>query len=801
MSVVELLITDAEAAAIWKRVSGYKPSALNNLYKRDVSEFLADRKTLLAEVSRLTLALAECEKEPDVPVIILGDPQQVSADIYFFALDAANGSYAATEATLSTSLSSRITTLAAIGSPTQAERNELSELRRHGTYANVDGGAGTGYSGLKIVGPCYGLNGLSVVVGGLCRDIFNYKWSRNRYYAAPTYRTNSWGYQHTVYGVFFKAPVRIPTTGEDLRIAIAKGTSARTALYISRDGSGTASGNSYENAAPVSTTCGNGNTIDPSSYDMLVLCGDIFRDGTEGAGTFVEARVFKFKNGGSSTRTHIISHPTDAARVIGSRFKNLGTFTSIGSGTWEIDTIELDAHLPDLSTGFVAYRASAGAALRFLTRAASRAACIATADTWFGELNYSGTSDRIVIHLTEGTDPTDTVFRIGNITFDIADHAHFDVWGVDFFGVAWTGTAAGILHDMAWYSCVFAYPVGGGVVFADNGSTYNEGTGAFTDMHHYNRTWIGCKWTHCYTGVYDTNSGHSAVPVNTLIRDCYFAEMNRIEADNYNVDHFSVSDAHSIATQGVDGHYILNCRFDDVGCQTIVHYIQPNQFTTPTGGLEATAYYAAMPYPTSCFSGDNEVQYIYPTILRNARVADCLLTNVRNDGGYATGGHAIALNGDDNQCLMVNGTGSNIVIEGNLVEAPGITEGAFRSTLSYPDTESAPPIFRNNRAYVDGGIGAQFVNDAPVTHIAGVAGTATYEPSVTFTGNYIQSTFIYVNIPNIANPAHHIQYLDNNTYTGGAIWRGPSGSDFGNLTDWRASAPAGDTYDTNSTEV
>jgi hypothetical protein len=632
----------------------------------------------------------------------------------------------------------------------------------------------------------------SLDIGGAVLDrVHNYV---NQYADTVSIRTNSYGHKHPIWGQFLQQPLAIPTTAIDRLVAWWKNTGSDTVLYISRDGGGDFSGSSYQNAASVAVSLGTGNTIDPSAYTLVVFCGDLFKDLNQGAGTVSQAIKFLTKNGLVGTRTQIMSHPVDEARFIGLRYKGGNTWASIGSGAWELNLGSVGA--PG-DPNFIAYRSAPGATLRFLTRVLTRADCIATTDTWFGEVDFSGTDDRLVVHLAEGIDPTDTVFKTGGVTLDIVSHSYFDVFGIEFFGCAWKGTDAEILHDMAWYSCIFSHVE---IPFGDNSSTYSETTGAFDDKHHYNRTWQGCRFNRCYTGVYDTNSGHSAVPVNTLIRDCYFTLMNRIAADNYGVNHFSASDTHCIGTQGVDGHSIINCRCDDVGNQTFTHYIQPNNFPTPTGGLESEPYYAAMPFPTSCFSHDNEVSYTYPTILRDAYIGYNLITNVRSSGGYATDGQTLALNGDNPQCLMVNGTGTGIVIEYNIVEGADLNDGAMRCMLSYPDGDTEYPIFRFNRVYVDAGTAFRSGNNVVTTHIAGVANAGTYEPSFSATDNYMQSTLRYVHSPNVANPAHHVQIYNRNTYVGGGEWWGPSGSEYDNLADWQAAVAAGDTHDPDSAE-
>jgi hypothetical protein len=617
--VVDLLITDEEAAAIWKRVSGYKDNALIRLYKRDVSEFLADRQTLLAEVSRLTLALAsstaeverltvalaECEKEPEVPVVVLSDPQQVSADIYFFALDPLHASYAATEATLSTSLSSRISALAAISSPTQSERNELIELRSHGTYANADGG--NGYTGLKIVGPCYGLNGLSISASGVCRYIVNYRWCRNLNYAAPTTRTNAYGDSHTVYGSLLKAPERIPTTGYDRLIAWMKGQGTDTVLFTSYAGRGDYDGDNYLNSKPYTEIAGLSDSPashDPTQYTIMVFCdGPFSRFSNEGnQGGLVAAGGFVIRNGSAGTRTQLLADPTTGAQFMQGAKLGSGSWgeaadwTNEGGGVYSFDTGSASASLNTSDAKFV--MSSAGGTLRGLTRTASLALCQSTLDT------YYPIGDVIYVHLADGSNPRTTTYigltNIGGCKLDAAGKSYFDVYGIEFHQGAFLHgynqgnyalyacklTRSGrISHNGAyadvvtaqWHTAAPTY--GTAPLYADATTFY----GLRPDTAE-NRKVVGCQFYYFADGFYDSSNGatNEYIANNTIIRDSYFEGTGAIVEGVANGN----NDSHTIGTEwGCKNFHILNNRMYGCGWQTINPYVHLVDSNRPTRTL------------------------------------------------------------------------------------------------------------------------------------------------------------------------------------------------------------------------
>ena len=513
--MVELLITDAEAAAIWKRVSGYKDNALIRLYKRDVSEFLADRKTLLAEVSRLTLALAECEM---ARVVVIGDPQQVDANVYWAALDPLHASYAATEAALEATAGSSL-------------------LLGYGQY-EVAAGA-NGYLGLNIVGPFYGLNGLSINASGVCRDLFNYACSRNPSYAATTNRTNQWGDEYQVWGIFLEAPQRLPTTGEDRRLAQAKGTYAGATIYVAKTGIGAGDGTSYLNAKTAST-------VDTRNYDLVVWCGDISCVSTD------SVPVWYPKTGTSGARTIWVSHPTDRDRFLGLAY---ASWTD-DNGAWYTGAISTS------DNGYVTTTQGDGV-VRALTRVASVAACKALADSYFLD---SGAT-RTYVNLADDSNPATTTFFEGGYSVRWNDGAtiapsggksYFDWYGLKFYHTQFSSVFHYYASNWRFYGCEFRWAADPdtSVWFGVTGRGFSTTTGQYirpgSNIHDTpdipdGRELNGCILTYATSGFYDTGFLENP-PTNTVVRDCYFYGIGHPTDFGSNI--LATSDSHTVASQG-----------------------------------------------------------------------------------------------------------------------------------------------------------------------------------------------------------------------------------------------------------
>ena len=491
---------------------------------------------------------------------------QVSGDIYYFALDSANGSYAATEATLATSLSARLTVLDAdaanVSSSTRNQsRREAANLRRHGSYANVDGA--NGYAGLKIVGPCYGLNGLSIAAAGLCRDIFNYVCSRNPNYAAPTYRTNQWGDTYPIWGKFLEAPARLLTDGDDRRIAQAKGTYAGATIYVAQTSSGTGDGSSYVNRKEAAT-------VTTASYDLVVWCGDFYR--VDGAALV----PWYPKTGTAGARTIWVSHSTDRARLLGFRF---ATATNDGSGTGTYYTGE-----PLITSNYYVYTLVNDVPTG-LTRVTTLADCRTTDNSYF----HDSGATRMYIHRADDADPTTTTFFHNGLAVywndsstitPAAGKSYFDYYGLKFFQMRFDSVFHWYASNWRMHACEIWFPAAAGTPFGVTGRSVNINTGQYvetgTNQHRTpdipdGRELNGCAFYYGNGGFYDTSFLEN-VPTNTVIRDTYYY------ANGKNTLGIVVSppgaDGHQIASQGsYNGLLARNVTFEECCPQAVVIYL------------------------------------------------------------------------------------------------------------------------------------------------------------------------------------------------------------------------------------
>lgn len=733
--------------------------------------------------------------------IVIRDPQQVNVNVYWFALDPNHASYAATLTAL------------------EAAADDLPS--GYGTYAVADGA--NGYTGLKIVGPTYGLNGLSISASGVCRDIFNYICSKNPNYAAVSWRTNEWGDRYKVWGQFQKAPARLSTVGEDARLADAKGLGSKTIIYIGQDNAGTGDGSSYLNRRRVKDfldlfSGGAAATVNPATFDIVVLCGRLSRFLNEGPQTSLFAgQGLYFKTGTSGARTQIVSHPTDRASLMGgpklgsSAHGEAADFTNEGGGEWSlIIAANSGPGGADLTLGATDQHVmtDAGGTLRAIRKYSSRAALQAASEGYFIQQDYSGSDDRIYVKLADGSNPKHTTYfgeaAAGGVQFVTGDTQHFDVYGVKFYQQAFLGAFHSGVSDFTYHACGFHY-VHHTPMFKHNGGFVVEATGLYDqtvgdpDPVPYNRKWIGCEMSHGYVFIYDA-TGTYIVPVNTTIQDCYLHHWNLL--DNYgHTQDFSSSDAHTITCQGCDGWYILNNRLDTIGSQPLVIYLLGNNYNTPDPVLALTpGYVDGWGYPSRAIdNGDGT--FFSPGMCKNVRFADNLITGVltaANDPGYDTNGQGIALQGG--QALIgILGQFDNIIVERNRLEG-NFTEAALRTKLSFIEGQTSFPIFRRN---VVRGSKMGFVQ-IQTTTIAGV----DYDPSWYFIDNDIHVTgtdsrFMYV--VNFLNPTRHVHHSNRNIFRndGGGKWEQGGGTIVDTLAAWRLLVPpaSNDVYDTDSVHI
>lgn len=497
-------------------------------------------------------------------LIIIRDPQQVDTNVYWFALDPGHGSYAATLATVAATAS--------------------SVPPGYGTYA-VTAGA-NGCAGLNIVGPVYGLSGLSISSSGVCRDIFSYACSRNPNYAAPTYHTNGWGDQFQVWGQFLEAPQRLPTTGEDARLADAKGVGSKTIIYIGQDNVGTGDGSSYLNRRRVrdftGLNAGTEATVNPQTKDIIVLCGRLSRFSTE------DDPFIYLKAGISSARTVVLSHPTDRAELMGG--VKWASWTADSGGAYYKDFTEASLGTPGT---YFALSDVSGSVVA-LDMVASLALCRSTASSYFIS-QVGGNPDRLYVHNSAGADPAATTYVVnGGILLGLLRAEYFDVYGVVLYQQQMKGAFHQYNSNWRFIASKMLYG-GSGKLFSTSGNAVNIHTGQFvssqdpfrhvTPEEPQNRTLLGSEIAFQGDGIYD-DSESCVAPIGTVVRDTYWHHIGVI-AHGGNIGD---NDSHTMACYGgVDGLIFRNCRLRFVCHNTIVLYPTDtgcnNRNTTLTDGV------------------------------------------------------------------------------------------------------------------------------------------------------------------------------------------------------------------------
>jgi hypothetical protein len=653
----------------------------------------------------------------------------------------------------------------------------------------------------------------SLDIGGAVLDrVHNYV---NANASAATIRTNAWGDKYPVWGQFLEQPEAIPTTGIDRLVQHWK-DGLGNAVYIGQDNAGTGNGSSYANRRRVKDFLdldgGAAATVDPTTYDIVVLCGRLSRFVNEG----VQTNLFTgsglcIKTGTSGSRTQLIAHPVAGGSLMGSPKLASGAhgepadFTNEGGGVWSlIITANSGPGGGDLNlAGEQHVMSDAGGTLRAITKKSSLAACQAATDSYFVETNYSGSNDRIYIHLADGSNPKATTYvgacNAGGISFIMGDTQFFDVYGVDFYQQAFLGSYHSGNSDFTFYACGFHYVhhlpmfrhVGGSVIEATGG--YDATVGGPDPVPH-NRKWVGCEASHGYVFIYDAYANYLA-PVDTTFQDCYFHHWNLL--DDYGLtQNFSSSDAHTLTNQGCDGWYILNCRFDTIAAQPIVVYIGGNNFNTPSAALALTdGYVNSWHYPSGCLDNGDGTWYS-PGICKDVLCSANLITNVltaADDAGYDTNGQGIAFQGGQGLIGILDQY-SNIIVEYNRLEG-NFTEAALRTKLTYYTGQTSYPIFRYNTVR---GSDCGFMQIQTLT-VDGI----NYDPSFRFEYNDVYALTYFVRNTNQLYTDNHSQYFDNNTYRNddGAFWQDGAASNYTTIALWRAAQPTGDVYDPNSTHT
>ena len=643
----------------------------------------------------------------------------------------------------------------------------------------------------------------SLDIGGAVLDrVHNYV---NPNAAAVTIRTNAWGDKYAIWGEFLQQPDAISTAGIDALVQWWK-DGLEDWLYVGQSATGDGSGSSHANLKAIKdilAIAGQTPTHDPTTYDGIVLCGTLSRSLNEGAqvGGITAGSAFQFKDGTSNARTQILAHPVDGCQIIaharlgyGTGYGDPASWTDEGGGMF---SLAMSSATIQVSTEGIAF-SNAGGTLRPLTKVASSALCASTSDSWFPDPDYSGSNDRVYVHLADGSNPKTTTFiptNGGGVTLGIPALTYFDVYGIEFWGNSFLGSNQTGAKNFAFYATKFRY-YGAGDCFNCGAGTIDAGTGAFSYDQPTDWSFVGCEWEYGRAAIYFLNAGHNRVPLRTALKDCYLHHLNGVAADNYGVNAFSTADAHALATQGADDFLDENCRFDQCGAQTITHYILTNNmdFTNPGSPLDETAAYTdAWQYPAKCFAVDATTSRFCGR-LRNTRTRYCLITNPRVAGDYATTAipRAIAYQGDDDMLDLAGGQYDANVIEYNRVEG-AISDGAI-SIKTCHGVEGERAVIRYNTIR---GVG---IGLHTLTSIA-VFGGSTYNPSYTFgPGNDVHATTYFVQNEHIAN--EHIFNLDSNTYRNddGADWKdGPNTR--ATLAAWQGAAQAGDTHDTNSTHT
>lgn len=610
--------------------------------------------------------------------------------------------------------------------------------------------------------------------------------------AAVTIRTNSWGDKHPIWGKFLRQPQALPTTPIDRLVQWWKDGS-ETALYVTQTSRGTGDGSSYANAKSVIG-------IDTTSADLVVICGRLERFANQ------SITNFGLKSGSSGSETQWLSHPVDTAQImggpkLGSGSGGDGAFSNDTGNRWVSEnTTGLGGGAPFEGLKFALYWN--GSALVPLTKVADETAVTSTTNSWYAEpldsTDPGSAGSKLWVNIG-GPDPTSVVFWGGyvggGINFSIASKTYFQIHGIEFNQCTWNGSAQTGASHYAWYGCKFGYAASGvGSVFGCDSGEVNETTGDFTYDQQTDRTWIGCEVYYCCPFLYDRNGGHNRVPLRTVVKYNYFHDMNGVAADAYGISLFSASDQHVAVTQGTDTCDISDNCCERTGNQPFLHYLQPNSFTTPTGGLELTDGFAdGFQYPGKCWA-DSSTTFVYPGRMRVCTINYNLIIDPKIGGSYSTAdGQCLALQGDNAQLLDIAGgqyDGNEIAY--NIVEG-AFNDGAIRLRLAHA-TESERANVHHN---IIRGASVAMRSLMNIT----VFGGSTYNPSYSFNDNDVHATSRFVDNQNIL-ATNHLFDLDRNTYRNddGATWN--DGADTRTtLADWQAAALTGDTHDPNSTHT
>jgi len=616
--------------------------------------------------------------------------------------------------------------------------------------------------------------------------------------AAVSIYTNAWGDKYPMWGQFLQQPQAIPTTPIDRLVQYWK-DGLGSFRYVALTATGTGDGSSYANADGIIG-------VDTSADDNVIFCGQL------GKATNTSITNLILKSGTSSARTQWFSHPVDTAKWaagvrLGSNASGDGAFVNDTGNRWvTTNTTGAGGGAPFEQINFVLYWN--GTAYVPITKVADAATVTSTTNSWYAEptdaTDGGSAGSKLWINIG-GADPTNVVYfggyaGGGGLNFVIASKSYFDITGIEFYQAVWNGVAQTNASNYAWYANKFGYATSGtGRIFGCLSGDINETTGDFTPDVQTDRSWIGNEVFYCAPFVYDANGGHDVVPERTLIRDNYCHDMNLVADEAYGVNLFSASDQHVFTSQGADDHLIENNTMVRVGCQPILHYLQPNRFTNPSGGLELTDLYVnGYKYPSKCWAYD-ATDSIYPCKLRNTRLRYNLIRDMHLGADYApVDSQVIAFQGDDAQLLdYAGGQYDENEIAYNIVEGAaggGLNGGAIRYRFCHAVESERASIHRNIVRGVDLGFHS-LMN-------VSVHGGSTYNPSFTFgPGNDIHALDRFVQNSNILN-VNHLFYFDGNTYRSdeSATWHDGANTRT-TLAAWQGAALSGDTHDPTSTHA
>lgn len=423
----------------------------------------------------------------------------------------------------------------------------------------------------------------SLAIGaGAVLDEFNYNCSQNRNNGPKRLVTNRWGDSFPVWGVFLQPPERLPTFGEDRRIAHAMGKSNETICYVGQESFGTGDGSSYLNRRRIRdflSIVPGGFVSDLRKFDIVVLCGSLSRFLNEGSQAGLTAGAgFLVKSGTAHARTQILSHPVDTARLTGgNKLGGSGAgegqdWTDVGGGVWSIDCGRL--HIYD------SYIISdAGGRRRCLTKVASPAECRGVPDS-----SYVSAS-KVWVHLSDASNPRTTTYvptNGGGVSLLTRNLQFADFYGIEFWQAAFGGSGHAYHSDIAFYGCLFKCGSG----FSQLHTSMNPKTGQFvqsnsTEMSFASlKPWVrrnliihGCHFENYNTAIYDNTTATDATPTGTVFKDNYCHKLMVPAAENFGYSTLSHSDSHTIAVYGsMNGWTIENNCMDRCGNQNIVYY-------------------------------------------------------------------------------------------------------------------------------------------------------------------------------------------------------------------------------------